>query len=100
MQKLGNNRQKKKKQHYIPRFYLESFASQIKPDELSKNVKDQLELWLKSFLNYVRQTRNKVGHPAGKEMTREESHRMLLIFPLYLKYLAELLNHFKSNPIT
>lgn len=33
MQQLGNNRQKKKKQHYVPRFYLEKFARQTRPEE-------------------------------------------------------------------
>ncbi len=78
------------------------FLNVVKPlkAQLPANVKHQLELWLTSFFNYVRQTRNKVGHPTGKEMTREEIYGLLLIFPSYLKNLSGLLNHFKSNPIT
>jgi hypothetical protein len=78
------------------------FVNVIKPfkRQLPEDVKHQLELWLNSFFNYVRQSRNKVGHPTGKEMTREEIHGMLLIFPSYLKNLSELLDYFKSNPIT
>lgn len=74
----------------------------IKPlkKQLPRNVKHQLDLWLNSFFNYVRQTRNQVGHPTGKEMSREELHGMLLIFPTYVKNLVELLNHFRANPIT
>ncbi len=77
------------------------FLKIIKPlkNQLSDDVKHNLELWLSSFFNYVRITRNEVGHPTGKEMSREEIYAMLLIFPSYLKNLIELLNHFKSNPI-
>ena len=89
------------KQKFISGKFKE-FLSIINPikKDLPNIVKHNLELWLNSFFNYVRQARNEVGHPTGKEMTREEIHAMLLIFPSYLKNLVVLLNHFKSNPIT
>ncbi len=77
------------------------FLKVISPlrSNLPQNIKHQLELWLKSFFNYVRQTRNTVGHPTGKQITRAEIHGMLIIFPTYLQKLVDLLNYFISNPI-
>jgi len=55
---------------------------------------------MKNVTLMVTKTRNKVGHPTDEEMTREKIHAMLIIFPSYIENLVELLNHFKSNPIT
>ena len=78
------------------------FLSIIKPlkNQLPETIRNNLDLWLNSFFDYVRRARNKVGHPTGEEMTREKIHAMLEIFPSYIKNLVELLNHFKVNPIT
>lgn len=73
----------------------------VKPlkKHLPENVRQNLDLWLESFFDYIRRARNKFGHPTGEEMTRKKIHAMLMIFPSYLKNLVELLYYFKSNPI-
>lgn len=93
--------EKKIKNKFIATKFNE-FLNLVKPlqNQLPKNVKHQLELWLNSFFNYVKLSRNDVGHPTGKEISREEMHAMFLIFPTYLNNLSELLDHFKNNPIT
>lgn len=78
-----------------------SFIKLIEPikKSLPKDIKDQIDLWLSSFFNYIRRVRNDVGHPTGKSFTRSEVLAVFLPFPSYLENLEILLNYLKSNPI-
>lgn len=67
---------------------------------LPRDLRHQLNLWLNNFFNYVRNVRNKVGHPTGREISKEELYAMLLTFPRYLEALNKLADYFQKNPIT
>ncbi len=78
------------------------FLAFIEPHKktLPKELKHQVDLWLNSFLNYIRNVRNKVGHPTGRKVSREELLAMYLTFPKYLENIMTLLGYFINNPIT
>lgn len=78
-----------------------AFLDQIekKKKDFPRAIKDQIDLWLSSFFNYIRRVRNDVGHPSGKKYDRGEVLAMFLPFPSYLENLVKLLKYFKSNPI-
>jgi len=67
---------------------------------LPRDLRHQLNLWLNNFFNYVRSIRNKVGHPTGRKISKEELYGMLLTFPTYLENLNKLNDYFQQNPIT
>ncbi len=65
-----------------------------------REIKDQIDLWLSSFFNYIRRVRNSVGHPTGSTFNRGEVLAMFLPFHSYVENLKLLIDHFNSNPIT
>lgn len=81
------------------KFY--EFTQLIEPLKKSfpKDIKDQFDVWLTSFFNYIRRVRNEVGHPTGTSVSREDILAMFLPFPRYLKNLVKLIDYFSKNPI-
>lgn len=75
------------------------FIEPIKTN-LPNDLRHQLDLWLNNYFNYVRNIRNKVGHPTGREISKEELYAMFLTFPTYLENLDKLSDYFQRNPIT
>ena len=69
-----------------------AFLKLIEPlkKSLPKEIKDQIDLWLSSFFNYIRRVRNDVGHPTGTKFSRGEVLAMFLPFPAYLENLTKL----------
>lgn len=77
------------------------FRKMILPlkNQFPREIKDQFELWLESFFNYIRRVRNEIGHPTGTKVSREDVLAIFLPFPAYMKNLMNLLEYFKNNPI-
>ncbi len=65
------------------------------PTELSRD----LNIWLDNFFNHIREVRNEVGHPTGREIGQEEVYSYLLLFPKYIQNFTKFLAYFKSHPI-
>jgi len=65
-----------------------------------RGIKDQIDLWLSSFFNYIRRVRNDVGHPTGTSISRADILAMFLPFPKYMENLMKLIDYFSKNPIT
>ena len=47
----------------------------------------------------IRRTRNEAGHPTGKRMGRDETHALLLLFPMYCKTAHDLMDWLTKNQI-
>jgi hypothetical protein len=47
----------------------------------------------------IRVSRNEAGHPTGRLMHRDETHALLLLFPLYCKTAHELIDWLATNKI-
>jgi len=94
------NFEKKIKNAFISQKF-KAFLNLIEPlkKKFPKDIRDQIDLWLSSFFNYIRSVRNEVGHPTGRTFSRGEVLAMFLPFPAYLENLIKLLNHFKNDPI-
>ncbi len=77
------------------------FRNMILPlkKQFPRDIKDQFELWLDGFFNYIRRVRNEVGHPTSTKVSREDVLAMYLPFPGYIKNLIKLLEYFTNSPI-
>lgn len=64
------------------------------PNEL----KEDLDVKLLGIFSLIRRSRNDVGHPTGKPVSREDAHGALLLFPGYCKTAYALMDFFASNP--
>lgn len=65
------------------------------PNEL----KEDLDVKLLGIFSLIRRSRNDVGHPTGKPVSREDAHGALLLFPGYCKTAYALMDFFASNSV-
>jgi len=77
--------------------FIEFLEPSIK--KIPKEITHNLNLWLNSFFNHIREVRNEIGHPTGRKINQQEVYSYLLVFPTYILNLKKLLDYFKSNLI-
>lgn len=60
--------------------------------------REDLRAELSGTFDLIRKTRNEAGHPTGREISREEAHNLLLLFPQYCKAAYTVMDWLKANP--
>ena len=69
-------------------------------DQLANNIaKEDLRAELSGIFDLIRKTRNEAGHPTGREISREEAHNLLLLFPQYCHAVYCTMDWLRSNPL-
>ncbi len=69
-------------------------------DELATGLKkEDVRAELSGTFDLIRKTRNDAGHPSGRQISREEAHNLLLLFPQYCKVAYETMDWLKLNPL-
>ncbi|MFA6072779.1 MAG: hypothetical protein WC758_01570 [Candidatus Woesearchaeota archaeon] len=72
---------------------------QIKSN-LPKDMSDDLDIQLDGVFNFIRNCRNDVGHPSGRNIEKSLAFNNLRLFVPYCKRIYELIEYFKDNPTT
>ncbi len=60
--------------------------------------KEDIHADLSGAFDLIRKTRNDAGHPTGRQISREEAHHLLLLFPQYCQVVYETINWLKTHP--
>jgi hypothetical protein len=69
-------------------------------DQLAADLnKEDLRAELSGTFDLIRKTRNDAGHPTGRQISREEAHNLLLLFPQYYRVVYDTINWLKSHPL-
>jgi hypothetical protein len=55
---------------------------------------------LSGTFELIRKTRNDAGHPTGRQISREEAHNLLLLFPQYCLVAYETMKWLALNPLS
>ncbi len=63
------------------------------PDDFNEVMPQHLD----GIFNIIRRTRNDTGHPTGRQVDRQETHALLLLFPAYCKTAHELIDWLGAN---
>ena len=61
--------------------------------------KEDVRAELSGTFDLIRKTRNDAGHPTGRQISREEAHNLLLLFPQYCKVAHQTMDWLKLNPL-
>ena len=64
-----------------------------------KDLREDLDIKLNGIFSLIRRSRNDVGHPSGKTVSKEDAHGLLLLFPGYCKTAYELMEFFGKNQV-
>jgi hypothetical protein len=68
-------------------------------DRLAADLKkEDVRAELSGTFDLIRKTRNDAGHPTGRQISREEAHNLLLLFPQYCQVAYDTINWLKSHP--
>jgi hypothetical protein len=69
-------------------------------DQLAADLnKEDLGAELSGTFDLIRKTRNDAGHPTGRQISREEAHNQLLLFPQYCRVVYDTVNWLQSHPL-
>lgn len=68
-------------------------------DQLASDLnKEDVRAELSGTFDLIRKTRNDAGHPTGRQISREEAHNLLLLFPQYCQVVYDTINWLKAHP--
>jgi hypothetical protein len=68
-------------------------------DQLAADLsKEDVRAELGGTFDLIRKTRNDAGHPTGRQISREEAHNLLLLFPQYCQVGYDTINWLKAHP--
>ena len=62
--------------------------------------RQEVKAELLGTFDLIRKTRNDAGHPTGRQISREEAHNLLLLFPQYCQAAHNTMNWLRDNPLT
>lgn len=69
-------------------------------DALASGLKkEDVRAELSGTFDLIRKTRNDAGHPTGRQISREEAHNLLLLFPQYCLVAYETMKWLALNPL-
>jgi hypothetical protein len=69
-------------------------------DQLAADLnKEDVRAELSGTFDLIRKTRNDAGHPTGRQISREEAHNLLLLFPQYCRVVYDTINWLKSHSL-
>ena len=69
-------------------------------DQLAADLdKEDVRSELSGTFDLIRKTRNDAGHPAGRPISREEAHNLLLLFPQYCEVVYETMGWLNTHPL-
>lgn len=71
---------------------------QIK-ENIPKNIRDNLDVYLEQFFHFIRMSRNEKGHPDKLQMSRNAVYGCLQIFVDYTEKIYALVNFLNKNKI-
>ncbi|MBU1937789.1 hypothetical protein KKG05_10360 [bacterium] len=85
------------KTNYISKFL--EFRKRVEPrkPDIPNELSDNMSLTLDSVLDLLRINRNDIGHPTGKQISRDDAFINLRMFARYLQKLYELKKVFDSK---
>jgi hypothetical protein len=99
----GDALKKKTKDAPIKTRFDQFVASAEKNDRLKsavpKELKETVDTPIRSLFGMYRVHRNDAGHPTGKQLSPEEAHSHLVVFPHYIERLYSLIGWLKSNQL-
>jgi hypothetical protein len=61
--------------------------------------KEDVSVELAGIFDFIRKTRNDVGHPTGRPIDRDEVLSLLLLFPTYYQVASEVSMWLSAHPI-
>jgi hypothetical protein len=68
-------------------------------DKLASDLhKEDVRAELSGAFDLIRKTRNDAGHPTKRDITREEAHGVLLLFPGFCQIAYRTIGWLRSNP--
>lgn len=59
--------------------------------------KEDLRAELSGTFDLIRKTRNDAGHPTGRQISREEAHNLLLLFPQYCRVVYDTIDWLRTH---
>jgi len=69
-------------------------------DQLAADLnKEDLRAELSGTFDLIRKTRNDAGHPTGRQISREEAHNLLLLFPQYCRVVYDTIEWLRTHPL-
>jgi hypothetical protein len=80
----------------------DKFKALITPlkNNFPRNLKDGFSTWIDHLFNYIRNARNDVSHPSGRNLTRDEMTGLFFLLPSLAEKWEMLYTYFITNKIS